>query len=517
MSGSLINLLNQEKLSSALSIDTQNSIVNDLQKIGVNLDIFKGSITSTQKSILFLAKGNQAKCLGVISKNDAVLPLFEGTTNRLSIEKDRFELKICPLNQTNGNSFRKVLPHFSARTFGLRKSAGFGDRLGLATPGHLQSVSKTSIAPILAQQSVRENERTGRTPQIVFDDAMWGAFQFGWHDGFGADADHLKAIDDLNDFIKAGYSFFTIDPGEYVDNSAGILSQKELQSKLTATLWEILETSQTDLLNRLAERSIKFEEFFLTFSAEEIMRAAVKYGYVVAHTVKMYRSLCDQMEGKEFDLEISVDETDSPTTFAEHFYLVSELKRLGVKWVSLAPRFVGHFEKGVDYIGDLDKFRAEFAVHAAISKKFGPYKLSLHSGSDKFSIYPITSALAGDLVHLKTAGTSYLEALRTIASEHPDLFKEIYQYAVNRYEEDKVSYHVSAQLSELPAVNRVVKENIAEIFANFHVREVLHVTFGSVLNHSTLATPFFETLKQNEAKYAKFLEIHFDRHLESFK
>jgi hypothetical protein len=181
---------------------------------------------------------------------------------------------------------------------------------------------------------------------------MWGAFQFGWQDGFGADADRLKTVDDLDDFIKAGYSFFSIDPGERVDNSAETLSQKELQAKLTATLWKNLETTQTDLLDRLSERSINFEEFSLTFSAEEIMRAVVKYGYVVAHTVKMYRSLCDQMEGREFDPEISVDETDSPTSFAEHFYLVSELKRLGVKWVSLAPRFIGRFEKGVDYIGD---------------------------------------------------------------------------------------------------------------------------------------------------------------------
>ena len=183
---------------------------------------------------------------------------------------------------------------------------------------------------------------------------MWGTFQFGWHDGFGADADHLKTVDDLNAFIKAGYSFFTIDPGEYVDNSAETLSGKGLQAKLTATLWENPETTQMDLLSRLSGRSINFEEFSLTFSAEEIMRAVVKYGYVVAYTVKMYRSLCDQIEGQEFDLEISVDETDSSTTFAEHFYLVSELKRLGVKWVSLAPRFSGCFEKGVDCIGDLD-------------------------------------------------------------------------------------------------------------------------------------------------------------------
>ena len=81
--------------------------------------------------------------------------------------------------------------------------------------------------------------------------------------------------------------------------------------------------------------------------------------------------------------------------------------------------------KGVDYIGDLDEFEAEMAKHAAIARVLGPYKLSIHSGSDKFSIYPIFARHAGSLVHLKTAGTSYLEALRAIAGVDPAFFREI--------------------------------------------------------------------------------------------
>ena len=90
-----------------------------------------------------------------------------------------------------------------------------------------------------------------------------------------------------------------------------------------------------------------------------------------------------------------------------------------VSWTGLAPRFPGRFEKGVDYIGDVDAFEADVAIHAAIARQFGPYKLSIHSGSDKFSIYGIAASQTEGLLHVKTAGTSYLEALRVVALRSP--------------------------------------------------------------------------------------------------
>ena len=137
------------------------------------------------------------------------------------------------------------------------------------------------------------------------------------------------------------------------------------------------------------------------------------------------------------------------------------MKRLGVHWVSLAPRFVGRFEKGVDYIGDVAVFEREFAVHAAIARHVGPYKLSLHSGSDKFSIYGIAARLARGLVHLKTAGTSYLEALRALSVASPALFREIYVFSRDRYETDKQTYHVSAELDRAPAPDTLVGRGAA--------------------------------------------------------
>jgi hypothetical protein len=203
-------------------------------------------------------------------------------------------------------------------------------------------------------------------------------------------------------------------------------------------------------------------------------------------------------------------------------YIASELRRLGVRWVSLAPRYIGRFEKGVDYIGDLDAFEDDFAVHAAIARHFGPYKLSLHSGSDKFSVYPIAQRQTRGLVHLKTAGTSYLEALRTIAALDAALFREIYVFARERYETDKASYHVSAELHRAPLPEDVTDAEMPELLSQFDAREIFHVTFGSVLTTRTeqdgwlFYDRFMALLRAHPAAYAKNLEAHFVRHLQPF-
>jgi hypothetical protein len=399
----------------------------------------------------------------------------------------------------------------------LTKSAGCGDRLGLATPGHIHAIRKTRIMPIFAQQSVRENERTGRTPQQVMDDAMWGVFQEGWRGGFGADADHLKTTHEIDDFAAAGYTFFTIDPGEFVDAGADSAPPAQIREKVEILPWDIMENTPADMLRALVDKTFELGGFGLRLEKDTVLRAAAKYGNVIAHTVSMSRHLMEVMHNRPFELEISVDETDTVTTLAEHVYIAAELKRLGVVWLSLAPRYVGRFEKGVDYIGDLDKFEESFDQHTAVARHYGPYKLSLHSGSDKFSVYPIAARLAGDLIHLKTAGTSYLEALRTIAYYDPVLFRKIMNFAIERYPEDRASYHVSAKISAVPEIKTWPDDRLGDLLDDFHAREILHVTYGSVLNDSRLQPPFFETLLKNEEAYTEFVEKHFDRHFRLFE
>jgi hypothetical protein len=376
----------------------------------------------------------------------------------------------------------------------LRPSFGFGDRLGLATPGHIAALGRTKFAPIFAQQSVRENARTRRTPQQVLEDAQRAVEAAKWEAPWGADADHLKTVDDIPAFVKAGYTFFTVDPGAHVDNAADTDSMGVLKKKLDKRRWDELSALY------LSENV----QVWGNFEKGSLMRAMVKYGKAIEQAVAMFQCLSELKDA--FDYEVSVDETDSPTTPLEHFFLASELTRLGVRFTSLAPRFIGRFEKGVDYIGDLNALDIELEKHAAVTKYFGTYKLSLHSGSDKFSVYPLVAKHWGELIHVKTAGTSYLEALRVLANHEPDLFLRIYELGRECYEVDKRTYPVSAELKLLPATN-----DLPSVLDDFHAREVLHVTFGSAIGK--FGVELKSALIKHEAAYHEGLRSHFEKHL----
>jgi hypothetical protein len=482
-----------------------------------DIRVYARSIVAAQRSLFFLGKRDCKKYLGIISTDPNIAVKFDGQRKPATIDAVDMIITVAPTTAVNAAALRDLLPFLVPQPLGLAQSAGCGDRLGLATPGHIRAIRRHSMAPIVAQQSMRENARTGRTPQDVVDEAMWGVFQEGWRAGYGADADHLKNRADIDVCAAAGYTLYTIDPGEYVDDSANNASPVELEQKVQALPWNVLAGGWNDLASRLADKPIDLGDFSLTISRTELLRAAAKYGQAVAHTAVMYRHLVEVMGRRPFELEMSVDETETITTLAEHVYIVTELKRLGVKWVSLAPRYVGIFEKGVDYIGDLAEFEASFARHLAVAKTFGPYKLSLHSGSDKFSVYPIASKVAGSLIHLKTAGTSYLEALRAIAMLNSPLFRKIVAFALERYPTDRATYHVSAEVTKAPDVSALADDQLTTLLDDFHGREILHVTFGSVLNHQPFREPFFATLRDNEEIYAKILETHFNKHLAPFE
>jgi tagaturonate epimerase len=344
-------------------------------------------------------EGTEAGLLGsgqrvaVLAPSGSQVPSnFEGES---SAAGDR-TLVIGAMNAANLDSLRDLLPWLRPRPLGPSTSAGFGDRLGLATPGHVS-----------------------------------------------------KSTEDVDACVAAGYTFFTFDPGEYVDDGAEAASASALRAALEDLPWQDLEDLPADMKRRYLDEAFEAEGHEVSFDNVSLARAAFKYGAAVAHVARLYRHLQAVMGEEDFEVEVSVDETESPTTHAQHFYVASELRRLGIRWVSLAPRYVGRFEKGVDYLGDVAGLEEDIEVHAAIARTVSPdapYKLSLHSGSDKFSVYPAFVRQTRGLAHLKTAGTSYLVALRTVAALHPDLFREIYDFSRGRYEEDRATYQVSASL-----------------------------------------------------------------------
>ena len=479
-----------------------------------NLNIYPQSLT-TQDGVEFgLVQSKADQRLAVLADPD---PLTKAGFKGESSPHNNQTLILCPLSAHNASVLRAQLPWLVPQPLGLDTSAGMGDRLGLATPGHIRAVRAVGgkISPIFAQQSMREMARTGRNPQLVMDNATWGIFQEGWQAGVGADADHLKIPADIDICLAAGFTFFTIDPGDHVDNRAETATAGQLRE-----LADHLPSEIRPEASGLQDQTFQIEHLTIIFDEITLLRAAVKYGKAVAHVAAMYQHLVQAAGTQPFELEVSVDETDQPTSHAEHIYFASQLKRLGIEWVSLAPRYIGRFEKGVDYIGDIAALEGDLAGHAAIARHFGPYKLSLHSGSDKFSVYPIAMRQTHGLVHLKTAGTSFLEALRTIAALDIDLFQEIYRFAREHYDTDKLTYHVSAEIGRAPLPKSVT--DWVGLLDQFDAREIFHVTFGSVLTEKTSTGDFrfydrfLKVLNKNPEAYWKNLETHFERHLIPF-
>ena len=487
-----------------------------------SLKFWPASHVITEEAEFGLAQTAAGNRLAVLAQAEwPALRSFEGEASELGGRT----LLLGHASERNAAALRTQLPWLRPQLLGLRTSAGLGDRLGLATPGHVRAMRAAGgpLTAIFAQQSIREMTRASRSPQQVMDDAMWGIFQEGWRAGFGADADHLKTPADIDACLAAGYTFYTIDPGDHVNDQAETASLADLRAAAEQLPREV-QPDASGLLDRsfeVAGQTLRLDELTL-------YRAAVKYGRAVAHVAAMYQHLCQAGGDRPYELEVSVDETNLPTSHAEHLYFASELRRLGVEWVSLAPRFVGRFEKGAEYIspegqlGETSAFEASFRLHAHIARQFGPYKLSLHTGSDKFSIYAIAARETQGQVHLKTAGTSYLEALRTMAAVSPALFLEIYAFARDRYEADRVSYHVSGRLERAPLPEAVSQADLPGLLNQFDARQILHVTFGSVLTARgadgllRFYPRLMDILRNQPEQYAANLERHFLRHLAPF-
>ena len=408
----------------------------------------------------------------------------------------------------------------------MAPSFGFGDRIGSATPGHVEAMKRSggSIEPIFPQQSIREMTRTQRTAQQVMDDAMNGAKAAGWTGRIGADADHLKTPADVDVTAAVGFTFFTIDPSDDVDQQADDYDEAKLREKFESAKstapWYDSYLGQSVPLSTGSK---------IVLDEEACMRAAVKYGPAIQRALDLgnYIKGVHESKGADYEIELSVDETDQPTTLAEHYIIADQCLKGGMKLVSLAPRFIGELEKGVDYKGDLDALEASLNDHSAIAEVLGPYKLSLHSGSDKLSMYAALARATKGKFHVKTAGTSYLEALRVVARHDEDLFRRIVRFARERYDTDKATYHVSATNEAVPTGDDYDVAKLEQVYLECWAdvpqgkgftepgRQILHCTFGSTLTDAELGPAVRSVLESHPDTYTEVLADHFSRHLEA--
>lgn len=308
-------------------------------------------------------------------------------------------------------------------------SLGVGDRFAHQARAQLRACMMArelgrEVIPVW-NKSNREHDIVGSIPDSVRAAADEAVRQLKWTGPYHVDADHIN-MGTVDRFIEAS-DFYTLDvadaigrPAEAADIDAFVSRHPELIGKVEIPgIGEPLVTSR-----------------------ESIARVAGKYLFAVQEAGRIYRHIVHHKGGGTFITEVSMDETDSPQTPRELLVILAATADERIPVQTIAPKFTGRFNKGVDYVGDVAQFAREFendvAVIAFAVHQYGlpdNLKLSVHSGSDKFSIYgPIRQAIAkfDAGVHLKTAGTTWLEELIGLAEAGPGglaLAKEIYAKA----------------------------------------------------------------------------------------
>ncbi len=463
--------------------------------------VYPKSYVQHEEVRLLMCKIDGVKWILATGRGDFFSRL-EGTELSLS-------LKLCPLTHRNRIVLNDSLPHTRPRAFGRKTSTfGLGDRLGLATPGHIRCFETSEVKPIFAQQSKRELNLTRRTYEQVLDDVCFAVFQEGYHGGFGADGDHLKEIKDIEEALEAGYTMITLDCSEKIGRGIETLTHEALASAY--------EEFPRDYRTRI-------EEFYLNkcfpingreylFSKDELMRCALVYSGAVDFVRDVYyRQL--KKTPSPVDFELSLDETESVTTALGHLFVSLELVDHNIKVTSLAPRFVGEFQKGIDYIGDLETFESHLKEHAAIARHFG-YKLSIHSGSDKFKVFPLIGKHTSGLMHIKTSGTNWLEAVGTIAERNPVLYRLIHRKSLAHYEKAKVFYHVTGDPAKVKDPDTIDDASLIQYLQDDNSRQLLHITYGFILEDPVLKSEIYQTLNENEEHYYSRLAAHIGRHLQ---
>lgn len=470
------------------------------------ISFYRNSIHKTGNAIIAMARDHIQKFIMLISVSEnGIIGKFSGE----QIGDDGVYAKKCPLNANNAEVLRELFPWTAPISLRNRKTTiGCGDRLGLASPGHIAAVKEYDVTPVLAQQSMRELTLTGRTYRNVVDDAAFLVYQCGYKDGYGADGDHLKKISDIDVALAAGMPMITLDLSEVMLAAAGDWSDTEIENAFNSLPQDVISRIKKTYF----DKTFGIGALTIKIDAPTARRCAVMYVKAMDFASEVHEHLKEK-RGKEFDLEISIDETTSPTLPEHHLFIVKELLHRKVVFTSLAPRFIGEFQKGIDYIGNINEFSKQFAIHAEIAKACGNYKVSIHSGSDKFMVFPTIGKMTDMRLHLKTAGTSWLEAVRVIAEKDPVLYRVMHTCALNHLDEVIKLYHITSDMSKIPAIDSLYDEDLPKLMEMNEARQLLHITYGPILRDPSIRPLFFAALHAHEKYYYEKLKYHFEKHL----
>ena len=405
-------------------------------------------------------------------------------------------------------------------------SIGTGDRFGQQGKALLSAVMKARQygikLAIVWNKSNREHTIINTKPQDVFIEAKNAVNELNYSGKYFIDADHI-GYSNVDSFIEYS-NYFTIDVAEFIGKKAPKEDLNLFLEKCNSYIGEL---------------KIPNINAPLEIDSKQIHLIAEKYLLAIKEAGKIYRKIEKNKGVNNFITEISIDETDSPQNPLEILFILYAIANEKIPIQTIAPKFTGSFIKGIDYIGDINRFTEEFRNDLAIIKfaikEFSlptNLKLSIHSGSDKFSLYePINKAIKNfnTGVHLKTAGTTWLEELIGLALAGNDglsIVKQIYNKAFKRYNELRKPYAgvINVDQDKLPKPQNVKNWPSKEFVnalqndpnnKNFnpHFRQLLHIAYKIA---AEMGKKFLNALKRHELIISEHVTFNiYERHIKN--
>lgn len=405
-------------------------------------------------------------------------------------------------------------------------SMGIGDRFGQQGAAQLEAFrllaarEGVTVVPVW-NKSNREHTLIGTTPQSVRDEADAAVRGAAWPAPYFVDADHIT-LKNVDPFIGTS-DFFTLDVSDYIGETLS-------ESDVYAFIAKHETLIGTHVIEGLAQP--------LTLTRHHLAECLRTALFAVRQAGRLYRHIAEIKGSDDFVTEISMDETALPQTPEMLFVILAAVADEGIPAQTIAPKFTGRFNKGVDYVGDPQVFATEFDADVCVAReavrRFGlpaSLKLSVHSGSDKFSLYPAiaqTLARRHAGVHIKTAGTTWLEELIGLAKSGGDglaVAKEIYRLALTRFDELCAPYAtvIDVQRARLPRLDEVEGWSAGRFAAtlkhvpgdsqfNSDFRQFMHVAFKIA---AELGPRYLDVLRACQPVVAKHVtENLYARHLQ---